>query len=47
MWRLVCFRAKLEDQEQDIENLEQKLEKILKLATASYDVGRQFIVNQR
>lgn len=44
---LLCFRYKLEEQEQDIENLEQKLERILKLATASCDSGRQFVVNQR
>lgn len=44
---LLCFRFKLEEQEQDIENLEQKLEKILKLATQSCDSGRQFVVNQR
>lgn len=44
---LMCFRYKLEEQEGEIENLEVKLEKILKLATASTDSGRQFVVNQR
>lgn len=44
---LLCFRCMLEEQEADIENLEQKLEKILKLATASTDCGKQFVVNQR
>lgn len=44
---ILLFRLKLEEQEQEIENLEQKLDRILKLATASCDSGRQFVVNQR
>jgi hypothetical protein len=40
-------RCKLEEQESDIDNFESKLEKVLKLATASCDAGRQFVVNQR
>lgn len=43
----LCCRCMLEEQEHEIENLELKLEKILKLATASCDSGRQFVVNQR
>lgn len=41
------FRYKLEEQEKEIENLEEKLEKIFKLATVSCDSGRTFVVNQR
>lgn len=40
------FRYHLNDQEQEIESLEIKLEKILKLATQSCDSGREFIRNQ-
>lgn len=42
----LTFRYHLYDQEQEIENLENKLEKILKLATQSCDSGREFIRNQ-
>lgn len=40
-------RFKLEQEEESIESLEQKLDKILKYATSSCDSGRTFIVNQR
>lgn len=43
----LCFRCMLEEQEVEIENLEQKLEKILKLATQSCDQGKQFVISQR
>ncbi|KAL7026934.1 hypothetical protein ACKWTF_005239 [Chironomus riparius] len=39
-------RFKLEQEEESIESLEQKLDKILKYATSSCDSGRTFIVNQ-
>lgn len=47
IYRFLWNRYKLEEQEADIENLEQKLEKIFKAAQQSCDSGRIFIVNQR
>lgn len=44
---LFYYRYKIENQESEIENLEQKLDKILKLATTAIDSGRVFVVNQR
>ncbi|XP_066997590.2 arf-GAP with coiled-coil, ANK repeat and PH domain-containing protein 2 [Anabrus simplex] len=40
------FRAKLEEQENDIEQLEQKLDKVLKMCGVMVDVGKNYVAQQ-
>lgn len=41
------FRANLDKDIANIEDLEEKLEKILKCATNSVDIGKKYVENQR
>uniref|UniRef100_A0A6B2E9M9 Putative gtpase activating protein n=1 Tax=Phlebotomus kandelakii TaxID=1109342 RepID=A0A6B2E9M9_9DIPT len=39
------FRSVLDDEESDIEHLEQKLERVLKMCTAAVDSGKEYVKN--
>lgn len=43
----LLFSKYLEEEEASIENLEQKLERTLKLCTVMIDSGKEYVKNQR